>query len=146
MRSNLFSIIVYGEPIPQGSKSVTKTGRMYEANKKLDPWRKKIAKEASDVMEAVGHEPMIGPCKINLNFYFPRPKSHSNALGVIKASAPEYKQSKPDLDKLIRAVGDALTGIVVKDDSQFVQIEAAKFYTGQDRQPAGVSILIRELP
>ena len=34
----------------------------------------------------------------------------------------------PDLDKLIRAVLDGLTGVAYEDDGQVVQIEAQKLY------------------
>tara|TARA_R110002124_G_scaffold71814_1_gene192137 strand:- start:480 stop:878 length:399 start_codon:yes stop_codon:yes gene_type:complete len=36
--------------------------------------------------------------------------------------------SKPDIDNLIKLVGDALNGIAYKDDSQIVEIQAVKKY------------------
>jgi hypothetical protein len=37
---------------------------------------------------------------------------------------------KPDLDKLVRAVGDALTGILYRDDAQIVSLNASKRFAG----------------
>jgi Holliday junction resolvase RusA-like endonuclease len=47
----------------------------------------------------------------------------------------------PDLDKLIRAVLDGLTGVAYKDDGQVVRISAVKIYA----QKIGVQIGITEL-
>ena len=35
---------------------------------------------------------------------------------------------RPDLDKLIRAVNDALIGVMYRDDSQVVHVAASKYY------------------
>ncbi len=40
--------------------------------------------------------------------------------GVVKASAPVYVAVKPDYDKLLRAVGDSLSGSVIRDDALIV--------------------------
>jgi Holliday junction resolvase RusA-like endonuclease len=47
----------------------------------------------------------------------------------------------PDLDKLIRAVLDGLTGVAYKDDGQVVRITAVKIYA----QKIGVQIGVVEL-
>jgi Holliday junction resolvase RusA-like endonuclease len=47
----------------------------------------------------------------------------------------------PDLDKLIRAVLDGLTGVAYKDDGQVVKITAVKIYG----QKLGVQIGIMEI-
>jgi Holliday junction resolvase RusA-like endonuclease len=51
------------------------------------------------------------------------------------------KVTKPDTDKLIRSVLDALTGIVWTDDSQVVEILARKQFGIQP----GVDIIIEEI-
>ena len=48
---------------------------------------------------------------LDLLFRFPRPRSHFGTgrnAGQLKPSAPFYVRTRPDLDKLARAVGDAL--------------------------------------
>jgi Holliday junction resolvase RusA-like endonuclease len=67
--------------------------------------------------------------KLAVTFSFPRPKSHYRSDGVtLKPSAPYYKTSAPDLDKLQRAIGDALTGTVFRDDALVAVWEVRKVY------------------
>jgi Holliday junction resolvase RusA-like endonuclease len=48
---------------------------------------------------------------------------------------------KPDLDKLLRALKDALKGVIYRDDSQVVRVVTSKDYS-----PApGVIVTVRQL-
>ena len=53
-------------------------------------------------------------------------------------------QSKPDLDKLVRALGDgvATDAHLLKDDSQIVSINAQKRYCIGSEQPGAIVTLI----
>lgn len=85
-----------------------------------------------------------GPITLKLVFLRDRPRSHHRTgrnASELKKSAPEYPISKPDLTKLTRAVEDALTGIVWKDDAQVVKQETSKIYCGPREKP-GVFITI----
>ncbi len=56
-----------------------------------------------------------GPVTLKLIFLQTRPKNHYGTgrnAGILKDSSPEYPVMQPDMDKLNRAIGDALTGIV----------------------------------
>ena len=74
-------------------------------------------------------DPTTEAVLVTLGFMFARPKSHygtgANAR-EIKRSAPAYKSTRPDLDKLVRAVLDSLTGIVFVEDSQVAGLSAWK--------------------
>lgn len=72
-----------------------------------------------------------GAYHLRCAFFFQRPKSHIIKNGLAK-NAPEHLVSRPDLDKLVRAVGDALTdaGAFI-DDSRIVMITATKAYEGE---------------
>jgi Holliday junction resolvase RusA-like endonuclease len=59
-----------------------------------------------------------GPVRISLDFYLS--KGHT-----VKRLLPTVP---PDLDKLIRAVLDALTGIAYHDDAQVVELVTTKKY------------------
>jgi Holliday junction resolvase RusA-like endonuclease len=48
--------------------------------------------------------------------------------GSPRASAPRLPATRPDIDKLLRAVLDALTGLVFVDDGQVVTVNMAKEY------------------
>lgn len=73
----------------------------------------------------------IGPVQLRVEFVFPRPKSHFGSgrnAGALKAGAPEYMTRAPDVDKLVRAIGDSLSGIVIRDDAQISHVNAWKRY------------------
>lgn len=42
---------------------------------------------------------------------------------------PYYCKSRPDIDNYIKFVMDCLNGIIYKDDSQVVHVEATKIYS-----------------
>ena len=64
-------------------------------------------------------------------------RSHYTGKGALKASAP-VAPGKPDLDKLARAVGDALTGVAYRDDAQITRWHLQKRYGEQ----AGTEITV----
>lgn len=135
---------VPGIPQAQGSKRHVGKGRMIEMAKGLAPWREAIAWEAK--RNAHGKK-LEGPIWARFIFFFPRPKSHYGTGGKsdrLKASAPTYHSSPPDVDKLVRAVGDALTTSgVIDDDRKIVEILAAKKYAKYGEP--GVLVTLREL-
>lgn len=120
------SFNVVGKPIPEGStRAVTyrrndgSTGtRILHGNDNLYEWRYAIAKAYE---EAQGGR-IDGSVYVELHFSFLRPKS------VSVKKRPDMTV-KPDLDKLIRAFLDALTGLAYADDSQVTVIIATKDYS-----------------
>lgn len=140
------SFTVYGLPQPQGSKRVvpTRAGpRSIESNEaRIRPWRSAIASEAAVAM--VGKQLATGPVQLRVEFVFPRPKNHFGSgknAGTLKASAPEYVAKAPDVDKLVRAIGDSLTGVVLRDDAQIAHVNAWKRYG----EPACAWVEVRSL-
>ena len=124
------TIIVPGIPRPSGSKRafiVAGKARIAPDNPEQRNWQRMVIECA---VEAWGKRPVIlGPVHLKARFYFPRPKSHYRKNGELRPNAIHYCPTKPDLDKLLRAVGDALSGIVWRDDSQVVSVSASKLYT-----------------
>lgn len=121
--------VVGGTPQPQGSTSAfVRNGKtiVTSANKKLKPWRKAVTQAAMEAVKREQFRPFTKhePVYCTMVFYLPRPKSVKR----------DYHTVKPDLDKLIRAILDSLTGVVFVDDSQVVGINSVKFY----RYVAGV--------
>jgi len=97
-------------------------------NAKCKPWQAGVTQAAAAAMKG---EPWRGPVMLTLVFYMPRPKGHYGTgknAGMLRPSAPVHHTTKPDLDKLVRAVKDGLTGVVYGDDSQVVWINARKEY------------------
>jgi crossover junction endodeoxyribonuclease RusA len=136
--------MVAGSPIPQGSKSArVYNGRaiMFEANKKLPAWRLAVSEAARLAMHDTEQiEPFSGPVRLTVTFFMQRPK---------KPKHDTYPGSKPDCDKLIRAICDSLTMAKTwADDALAVEIHARKLWCGSstDSYPTpGCSVQITEL-
>ena len=118
-----------GTPQQQGSKTRNAYGTMYEANRNLKPWR---AHAITQLRAAWAGEPITHGVHVTARFVFARPKSHYRTgrnAHLLRANAPIFKTSAPDLDKLCRAAGDALTQAgVLRDDALIAQWTAAKLY------------------
>ena len=130
-----------GVPVPQGSKRVF-NGRLVDVNdRKLKDWRALVGQMAASESSKL----LLGPVSVRLDFYLPRPKGHFGSgrnAETLRPSAPHVPETKPDIDKLVRACLDALTGMAFRDDSQVAALHARKLYA-DDRQP-GVHIEIEE--
>lgn len=115
---------VYGVAAPAGSKTRASSGDKVwtrDSSKRSYPWKRDVKQVAGEAME--GRELLAGPLFMGLVFYRPRSKTHFGTgrnLGVLKESAPTYPLTKPDLLKTARAIEDALTGVVYRDDAQIV--------------------------
>jgi len=132
------SFTVLGTPQHQGSKKYVPVGGQtigIDTNdKKLRPWRREALLAAD---EAHGAVTLPGGVFVRVRFYFTRPANHFGTgrnAGVLKPNAPIYKESKPDTDKLQRAIGDVLTQSgIIRDDTKIVHWDAAKMWSDHDR-------------
>ena len=141
MRSRTFT--VYGSPTPQGNKTRNRYGAIYDKTKGLDDWRAAVARAAIDE----GSPMLTGPVAVSLQFVLERPKGHwgtGRNLGVLKASAAPFPATRPDIDKLTRAVLDAMTQAkVYEDDGKVVRLKVTKVYAGWGK-PARCDVYVRE--
>lgn len=101
-------------------------------NAKNLPWRQQIAQVAMVEMSKAGIQCAESvPVCIEAVFHFDRPKSLAKRIWA--------KLTKPDLDKLLRSLFDALTGIAYRDDSQVTRVVAEKVYPGPSRVDVVIS-------
>jgi len=125
------TIVVEGIPTAQGSKRgfVTKSGKVAlveSSGKKLKTWREQVT-YACMTHDHDWPDQYDGPVKVSILFYMPHPKRHDPTKPMTK---------RPDLDKLIRAILDSITKAGLwKDDSQVIQILAAKTYATATQNP-----------
>lgn len=129
---------VHGRPQPQGStKAFMPKGARFPVvtsdNAKLKPWRQEIAGVALREMSASLQSLEFGPVHVQCEFAFQRPKSTSKKV--------THKITRPDLDKCLRGVYDALTGIVFYDDAQIVSSVESKVFAEKE----GVWILVQSV-
>ena len=125
------SFTVPGKPAPQGSKRHVGRGILIESSREVGPWRERIALAAHNAMYCAG-QPLLGcAVDVRLDFVMPRPKSTPrDTPAAVK---------RPDIDKLARAALDAITSVVIVDDSQVVGLRATKRLALPDEQP-GVNV------
>lgn len=130
------SFFVAGEPATKGSYRAFRNGGFANSNPRTKNWEMRVAHECQAALD--DWPPCYeGAVIIECDFRLPRPKSlPKKVLHHIK---------KPDLDKLMRAVLDGITGIAIKDDSQVIRLEGGKRYA-DEKLPMGVHIEVRKVP
>ena len=101
--------------MPQGSMKVINGHILHSQGSALAVWRSTVALSA----RFAGAKPVDGAIGIEIVFRAKRPKTVKR----------DYPTVAPDLDKYIRGVLDALTGIGYQDDSQVIDIKAEKVYS-----------------
>lgn len=115
-------------------------GRVVEASgNKLKVWRKAIAAACQELVREE-HSLLLGPVRVEVEFYLPRPAS------VTQKKRP-LPIVPPDIDKLCRSLLDGLNqgfdtgkvgdGIIYGDDSQVVELYATKSYA-DDTEPGAL--------
>ncbi len=121
----MIKFTVVGKPTPQGSKRgfVTKHGKVAmveQAGAALKNWRNAIT--ATAIQQRI---------KQNWDGYADGPVGVILVFGMKKPLKPKYSTPavRPDIDKLTRAVLDALTDSHIwKDDSQVIDLKVEKTY------------------
>lgn len=129
----------YGVAAPKGSTKafyVKSLGRAIVTadNKRTKPWQQEVAGAAVAARAAADGRAWAiteDAIVLDVTFYLPRPKS------LPKRIVEHCK--KPDLDKLLRATKDALTGVLWRDDAQVVALTGAKAYAGGCFDPDGIN-------
>ena len=111
-------LTIAGTPAPKGSLRCARNPNhsLYEDNPATKPWRAKIADAARRVEQRPDKNQ---PLDVEITFTFDRPSSSKRELPAVK----------PDVDKLVRTVLDALEDAgVLTNDSQVVDLTARKRY------------------
>lgn len=142
LKNKYIAFTVYGIPRPQGSKQPftfrdKRTGKVRASlsesgGKNLAAWRNDVSIMAQQHRP---EKPFDEAVSVTLKFYFIRPKS------ISKKKRP-YPSVRPDIDKLTRAIFDALKGKVYTDDSRVCDLIALKRYDDVSR----VEIEVERLP
>jgi Holliday junction resolvase RusA-like endonuclease len=156
MSDQLIVLEVLGIPEAQGSMVAflgrhDKRPHVKPVNEaRLKRWRKKVRGEAEHAMAY--HDQITGPVKVQLVFAFDRPASHYGTgrnAALLRANAPAFPDNRAtkDIDKLERALFDALSGVVFADDSQVCDVRARKVWAGEsEHAPASPGVRIQVQP
>lgn len=121
--TDAITFTVHGIPQSQGSKRLVGVTagnpRMIEDNPKLAAWRTNVSQAALAARPKGRWRLWDEPVELEVRFVFPRPK---------RPKCTAAPCVKPDGDKLLRAIGDALTGIIIADDAVITDWVARKRY------------------
>lgn len=142
------TVHVIGKPVQQGSKVANRFGHgVRDANAtKLKPWRAEVSGTVAQAMHDTGWTTLDGPIGIELTFTHVRPAAHYGTgrnAGVLKDSAPFWKSTGPDIDKLTRAILDSLTDArAIRDDARVARLVVDDLWADAE---AGVRIVVYPL-
>jgi Holliday junction resolvase RusA-like endonuclease len=140
--ASAITIIAFGTPGPQGSKSfkgtrATKSGGrapiLVESSKKVKPWREAVAEAATEALYRLPPAqrlafPLAGPLQAEMVFTLKPPARIPVERYV---GGVPYPAAYPDTSKLVRSTEDALTGLLWGDDAQVVRYTLVeKLYLG----------------
>lgn len=128
---------VFGVPQQKGSiKAFVPKGWnrpiLTDTNRNLKMWAQLVAEGASRSIQqlpAADRGCLTEGVRLTVAFYLPRPKA------LMRRGLEVAHLKKPDLDKLVRGVKDALTRVVWTDDSLVVELVATKQYADVDGSP-----------
>ena len=125
---------ILGKPVAKGSMQSLaykdKTGRLRSRvfhSSQSKRWEKEIQDQIPEPTR------LEGAISVELVFYLERPKSAKRPRPYVR----------PDIDKLARAILDALTGHFYADDSQVVRLVSEKYYA--DDRDVGVSVIVENI-
>jgi Holliday junction resolvase RusA-like endonuclease len=154
--------VIHGKPQPAGSKRAfpirrkqaggwVATGKVAvtDDNPRARDWKEAVASGGYYALAATvppdryNGDPSLltGPLGLAVTFKLARPKGHFGTgrnVSKVKPSAPARPITKPDATKLLRAVEDALTGVVWRDDAQVVEQSVVKVYG----EPEGAEVVV----
>lgn len=130
MLDNTITFTVFGIPQTKGSAKgfalpdKNRPGKYRTIITNDNPKNKSWAQTVSSMAQQYRTEacPFEGPIRLTLIFRMPIPKS-------IPKRRPSFMTKKPDVDKMVRSIKDALTGVLYEDDKQVVCLEAHKVYS-----------------
>ena len=128
----VYRATVFGPAGTQGSKRMgfnKKTGRNFsieDSDGGHHTWRQDMIRE---MLNDRPDDPFDCAVKITMWVFVSRPKGHYNSRHELKPTAPVLPPSGRDLDKTMRAVGDATKHAGwVKDDARIAWGEQRRFY------------------
>ena len=130
--SDPIALYIPGVPVAQPRPRATAVGRharVYHARGPVDAFKAGVRLAAS---QAFSGAPLEGPLRVDSVFVFPRPK---HMIWKTKPMPRVWHAKKPDRDNVDKAVLDALTGLLWRDDAQVCAGGQEKWIASGDEQP-----------
>tara|TARA_R110000824_G_scaffold35913_1_gene112067 strand:+ start:85 stop:522 length:438 start_codon:yes stop_codon:yes gene_type:complete len=137
MAEPVIRLYIRGEPIPQPRPRVVTIGgraRAISAPSKhpVTDWKKRIMVALATQFDG---DILDGPVRLDVTFLMPRPKR------LMRRKDPEgevWHTTRPDADNLVKALKDACSGVIYKDDSQVCELIVRKKHHAKGGHPAAM--------
>lgn len=130
----LCDLWVPGIPRPKGSMTHIGAGRMRNASANVSRWQRMMADSARHDMSRRGTHLMPRGAAVSVGCVFMMP--HAD---LPEPREPAIAERIGDVDKLLRCVLDALTGVAYEDDVQVISARESRFYAGTEGPGAVVT-------
>ncbi len=88
-------------------------------------------------------EPSLRPIELQVTIYAEIPESWSKWKREAATRGEILPTGVPDVDNIVKAVSDAMNGVVYRDDGQVVTVDAVKLYAAEGAE-AYVEVAVRE--
>lgn len=135
------SFFVPGQPVGKGRPRAAKRGKHIQlyTPEKTASYENLVATAAHGSMR--GAEPIKGACHVDMEIRLMVPVSWSAKRRDQALDGQILPTKKPDMDNVLKAVFDAINGIVWQDDVQVIQVQASKRYSAIP----GVAVVIKPM-
>ncbi|WP_100408293.1 RusA family crossover junction endodeoxyribonuclease [Bacillus solitudinis] len=132
MASNI-RFTIDGEPVAQGRPRFGK-GKVYdpEKSRNFKQYVKLVASQHKP------EKPIEGQIQLMVEIYRSIPKSMPKYKRELIKDMKVRPVTKPDVDNYIKAIKDALNGVIWRDDSQVVTLVVSKWYSENPRVEVNV--------
>jgi Holliday junction resolvase RusA-like endonuclease len=144
------SFIIYGSAIaqPRQRHRIIETGfkkfvhNYTPAKAPVNAWKSDVkAAAVAEIKRYPDFQIWRGPIELTATFYLPRPQSKFKKKD---SDGPIPHVTKPDIENLLKAGMDALTGVVFVDDKLICEIHCQKLYHEKNKGPRA-EIALREI-
>jgi len=132
------AFVVPGEPVAKGRARSTAAGRHYTPAKTV-AYETLVSMVAQNAMGAA--MPFPGPLAVEIEAVHTVPASWSQKRRNEALCGRAFPAKRPDLDNLVKALGDGANGIVWMDDCQIVVLHASKTYGERPEVRVRVAVL-----
>lgn len=125
----MITITIPGEARGKGRPRFAKRGKFVKTytDAKTVSYENLVAYAGAEAMR--GEALIQGPVHVTMNVQVGVPRSWSKKKTAAALAGEVRPTTKPDLDNVIKAIMDALNGVVWQDDKQVVGLSVTKYYS-----------------
>ena len=128
-------IVIEGEPIGKGRPRVSSRSGTIYTPRKTHAYEDALRFAGKLAKERCGDSPVIAV----VTAFSEVPSSWSKKKKALALTGLVQKETKPDIDNVIKAILDGLNEVAYKDDEQVVNVSASKYYSDEPRVEVIVS-------